>query len=453
MGWQSTPLPRLIGESLPFKPIGHNMSLELCFKHVSKNRGPYTAFLARYEAAAAAACSEVGETYQTFCNSLPMLVSDERNLMTALNHLRCYGGPAPGPDGTTLTSLCKVERWELARELRDRLRRDDYTPGPSRPCLVAKRLGSSETRTIYVANLKDRAVAGGALQILAPLLDRVIDPLTFSWRKRGAQAALAYAHRQVIAENRTIWITEDLRNAFDHVPRGRLQQVLRHHVPNGAFCDLIDLLAARPSRRGILQGSPLSPALLDMYLSHFLFRRWQRDADRPPLATYVDDLWIGCRPDEDAAALYRELAVCIREAGMRPKLGAAAAIVDLRMQCVTWLGFHIRLVRDELVIRTAFFAPASVEKLQQKHEFLVAKFARLHERPAGWRNANSVVRGIVNYLAPTLPFEDTQRIYQRIAEAAAEAGFDEIWTFDQVLEHWSEAHDRWLARLASPQNI
>jgi hypothetical protein len=286
-----------------------------------------------------------------------------------------------------------------------------------------------------------------------PLLDIVVDPLTFSWRRRGTQAALVYAVRLVTAENRTTWITEDLRNAFDQVPRGRLNEILRHHVPNDDFCRLVGRITARPnSRRGILQGSPLSPALLDLYLSHLLHRHWRCGTGRPPLLTYVDDLWVGCKPGEDAAGLYRELDVCIRAAGMKPKLGPEKAIGDLRDQSVTWLGYRLRLLGGQLVIRSALFAPTSADRLQQKHQVLVAKFARLHERPAGWRNANSIIGGIVNHLAPTLPFDNPEKIYQRIVSAAAEAGFQELWNFDRFLEHWQSAHDRWVLKLNTPVN-
>jgi hypothetical protein len=423
------------------------MSNDLGFRKITRHRGPYRAFLDRYEIAAAAARAAGGAGYATFCSSLPTFVSDERNLKCAIDYLDRYGGTAPGPDGMVLASLCMIERWELARELRDRLRRGVYVPAPPRLCPIPKRLGSPEKRTIWVGNLEDRVVAGGAAQILVPLVDCVIDPMTYSWRERGTQAALAYAARAVLDQDCTVWITEDLRNAFDHVPRARLNDVLRLHVPDDEFCRLVIQLAARPSPRGIMQGSPLSPPLLDLYLGHFLHRRWQRGGGRPPLLTYVDDLWIGCRPNENAFALYRELEACIRDAGMRAKLGAAASIADLRDRSVTWLGYRLRLLGDELRIRSAFFAPTSVEKLHQKHQLLVAKFARLYERPAGWCRPNSLVRGIVNYLAPTLPFEDRPKIYERIANAAAEAGFDEIWSFDHVLEYWTAAHDRWLARL------
>ncbi|MEX2307289.1 MAG: reverse transcriptase domain-containing protein [Pirellulales bacterium] len=429
------------------------MSMETGFGFVIKHRGPYTEYRERYEMAAADAWDGGDQMYDEFCSRLPTIVSDERNLGIALDYLQTNGGPAPGPDGQRILDIDRMTGWPFVRDLRDLLRSGTYVRGQLRRCLVEKRPGSAEKRTIWVQDAADRVVSRGAAQILVPLLDPVIDEHVYSWRRRGTLAALAYAVQQVMTEGRTIWITEDLRNAFDEVPRARLRQILRHYVPNDEFCCLVDHLAARPSRRGILQGSPLSPPLLDLYLSHLLHRGWRRAYAHPPLLTYVDDLWIGCRPVDDSVALYRELVAAIRAAGMRPKLGAEWAITDIRRQAVTWLGYRLRMQGNRLVIRSAHFAPTSQELQRHKHQLLVAKFARLHERFAGWRDANTVIRGIVGYLAPTLPFEDPQRIYDLIAQAAAEAGFREIWTFDEVLDWWQAGHERWLDRVAAPQSL
>jgi hypothetical protein len=169
------------------------------------------------------------------------------------------------------------------------------------------------------------------------------------------------------------------------------------------------------------------------------------------LLSYVDDLWSGCRPDDDVEALYGELTRFIRALGMRPKLGAERAITDIRRQAVTWLGYRLRLIGNQLTIRSAFFAPTTRQRRHQKHQLLVAKFARLHDRPLGLRRPNDLVRGIVGYLAPTLPYEDPQRIYTMIAQAAVDAGFREIWSLEEVLEHWQDVHECWLKKLATPQ--
>jgi hypothetical protein len=428
------------------------MSMELGFRFVIRHRGSHREYLERFKMAVADARDASGQEYGELCSQLPTMVSDERNLEIALDDLKRHGGTAPGPDGELLVDIDRVEGWTLARGLRDRLREGTYARGPLRPCPVPKRPGSSEKRTIWVGNLDDRVVALGAAQILVPLLDPIIDERVYSWRQLGTQAALAYAARQVITEDHMIWITEDLRNAFDEIPRERLRQILRHFVPNDEFCCFVERLAARPARRGILQGSPLSPPLLDLYLSHLLHRNWRRAAGHPTLISYVDDLWIGCRPGDDAVALHRNLVACIHAMGMRPKLGAELAITDIRAQAVTWLGYRLQLQNDQLRIRSAFFARASPERRRLKHQLLVAKFERLHERPDGRRDPNDVIRGIIGDLAPTLPFEYPQRIYDWIAEAAAEAGFREIWSFDRVHEYWQTGHDRWIARLNSLAN-
>jgi hypothetical protein len=429
------------------------MSMDTGFGFVTKHRERHTRYLDRYESAAADAWFDGGEAYEAFCSQLPAMVSDERNLRIALKYLKSHGGPAPGPDGERLDDIDRIGAWELARQLRDQLRDGSYARGPLRRCRVAKRPGSSAKRTIWVMNLVDRIVARGAAQILLPLLEPVIDERVYSWRRRGTQAALAYVVRQVLTEQRTVWITEDLRDAFDNVPRERLRQVLRHYVPNEECCSLVDQLAARPSRRGILQGSPLSPPLLDVYLSHFLHRPWRRAEGCWPLLSYVDDLWIGCRPDEDVENRYGKLVALIRAMGMRPKLGAERAITHIGQHAVTWLGYRLRLQQEQLTIRSAFFAPTIGERRRQKHQLLVAKFAQLHDRPDGWRDPHRVIQGILGHLAPTLPFEDPRRIHDWITRAAAEAGFREIWSFEELLRYWQAGHERWLTRLDIRQEV
>jgi hypothetical protein len=54
-----------------------------------------------------------------------------------------------------------------------------------------------------------------------------------------------------------------------------------------------------------------------------------------------------------------------------------------------------------------------------------------------------VLRGIVAHLAPTLPFVVPEQIYGQIAAAARDAGFEEIWSLPEVLNHWESDHQRW----------
>ena len=422
------------------------MSLEFNFKYVARNRGPYTAFLDRYERTASHARRSGAEAFQMLCANLPSLISDERNLIAAIDYLRSHGGGAAGVDGNRLIDLGRIEAWGLARDLRDRLCEGDYQRGPLLRCRFPKS-GRPGVRTVYVANRDDRIVARAAVQIVVPLLEPFVADGVQSWRRRGAQRALARAIVTTKAAGQRVWITEDLRNAFDEVGRERLCQVLCHYMPNPEVCRWLVNFAARPYKRGILQGSPLSPPFLDIYLTHFLHRPWNRKGGKARLQSYVDDLQLSCHTVEEAREAYDLLAQLIQSAGLHPKHGPDKAIADVGRQSVSWLGYRLRFAGDELNIRSEFFLPAGPERRRQKHQRLVEKFARLHDRPEGWRYADSIVRGILNHLAP-VSTEPSRQIYDQIRDAAAEAGFTEIIPFYDFTARWRTAHAQWQDSIA-----
>jgi RNA-directed DNA polymerase len=423
------------------------MSLELGFQYVTKHQGRYDDFHTHYELAAQEACGKGGDDYRRFCQDLPRYMSDDRILKTAAEHLRRYGGPAPGPDGIRLDDFSRIDLWTALRKLRDRFRANEYERGPLKRCRIPKRPGSSEKRTIWLANVLDRVVASASAQTLTPLLEPCADPLSFCWRRRGTQQALARAQGYLVTEGRSIWLIEDLRNAFDRVPRERLLQILRHYVPNDEFCRLVMNLAAAPTKHGILQGSSLSPLLLDVCLTHLLHRPWRREKQRPPLMRYVDDVLVPCRPDEDAGAYYHQLVGLFGAAGFEPKHGPEKAIVDLRYQSAVWLGYRLRWLRDTLQITPKLFNPHAPENDPDKHAFVVQKFLRLHDRADGWRYVNSLIRSMAAQLAPTLPFVNSRAVYEQIAAAARDAAFEEILSYGEVHEFWKSGYDRWLKRL------
>ena len=103
--------------------------------------------------------------------------------------------------------------------------------------------------------------------------------------------------------------------------------------------------------------------------------------------------------------------------------------------------------RDTLQITPKLFTPREPENDPDNHAYVVQKFLRLHDRPDGWRYVNALVRGIVAYLAPTLPHVRPRGVYEQIAAAAREAAFDEICSFGEVHDFWNSAHARWLKRV------
>lgn len=419
------------------------MSIELLdYRFVTQHRGRDCEFLDRYELAAGGACQGRRKHYDDFCGDLLRYASDDRNLAAAVRHLRHNGGTAPGPDGLRLSDYSQIELWAAVRELRDQLLDGGYQRGPLRRCQIQKHPGSREKRSIYLAGVLDRIVTRGATQSLTPLLEPVADPLSFCRRRKGRQIALAFVKR-LAEEGRYEWIIEDARSAFDRVPRSRMLQILRRYIPNDAFCQLVMQLVEPPNITGILQGSSLSMLLLDLYLTHLVHRPWRKES-LPPLARYADDCLIALQLGEDVPDVYERLTHHFHSAGMEAKHGYDKAVVDLRYRTAQWLGYHLRWRRGRLEIRWKLFDISNEEQAQQTHEQIFSKFARLHERDQGWRYQNSLLRGMIANLAPTLPFANPDEIYGRIVAAARDAGFEELWSLPQVLERWQADYKRWL---------
>jgi hypothetical protein len=419
------------------------MSLEpFDFKTVTQHHGPHTAFLKRYKLAVGIAYQGSRKNYDRFCADLVAYAADERNLMSAADYVRNYGGTAPGPDGLQLSDFSRIELWAAVRALRDQLLSGRYKRGPLKRCRIDKHPGSPEKRTIYLAGILDRIVTRGATQVVTPLLAPVVDPQSFCSPRKGSLRALAFVQRRLVEEGRCVWIIEDARNAFDRVNRQRMLQILRRDVPNDAFCQLVLQLVEPPTRNGILQGSSLSMLLLDLFLTHLVHSPWRKE-NLPPLARYVDDVLVALRPGDDVAGIYERLTHLFNSAGMQPKHGYDKAVVDIRYQTAQWLGYRLRWRDGQLEMRSKWFDISNPDQAQQTHAYLFSKFAKLHDKEEGWRYQNSLLRGMIARLAPTLPFVSPEAIYKQIATSAREAGFEEIWSLPQVLERWTADHKRW----------
>ncbi|MHB8971915.1 MAG: hypothetical protein ACYC3X_25020 [Pirellulaceae bacterium] len=73
----------------------------------------------------------------------------------------------------------------------------------------------------------DRMVQRSILQILQPLYEPMFSRLSFGYRPRlDRRHALATAERLTQDRGLKVWIVDDIADCFDHIPCGRLLQVL-----------------------------------------------------------------------------------------------------------------------------------------------------------------------------------------------------------------------------------
>ncbi len=222
--------------------------------------------------------------------------------------------------GTSADAAASVhalhDREAWCRQLAADLRTGTYRPAP--PRLVSLQKDSGGTRTICLLQDRDRVAQRALLQLLTPVLDRQLEHASHAWRVgRGIETArrlVADAFREGLT-----WVVEsDVAAFFDEIPHPGLEAMLDRVLPRADAATRAALRAcfASGGSRGIVQGSPLSPLLANLYLDSFdetLAARGHR------LVRYGDDFLILCPTRTAAEQALADAASALSSLGLRLK--------------------------------------------------------------------------------------------------------------------------------------
>src|SRR6202030_4126197 len=222
-------------------------------------------------------------------------ISREDILAHAYAQCRANKG-APGVDGQDFADIeaYGVQRW--LGELALAIRQETYRPAPIRRVFIPKANG--KLRPLGISTLRDRVCMTAAMLVLEPI-ERLF---------RG--------HLEVV--------DADLADYFGSIPHAELLKSVARRVVDRRVLHLIKMwlecpveetddrgrkirtTEARDNRRGIPQGSPISPLLANIYMRRFVLG-WkklgleQRLGSR--IVTYADDLVILCKKGNADQAL------------------------------------------------------------------------------------------------------------------------------------------------------
>ena len=222
-------------------------------------------------------------------------------LERAFLRVRANGGGAGG-DGVTIARFDRARAQNLST-LSAALLTGVYRSGPLRRIAVRKSGGGK--RMLAIPCVVDRVAQTAWLTALAPTLEARMHPSSFAYRcGRGVDNAVAAARAQV-AMGRSHVARADVREFFDRVPHARLLAEMPAWIADRRFLELARgwVRSAAPAGRGLPQGSPISPALANIFLDP-LDRAMA--ADGLIAVRYADDIAVFCRsPKEGRAALQR----------------------------------------------------------------------------------------------------------------------------------------------------
>src|SRR5690242_2198054 len=248
-------------------------------------------------------------------------ISREDILAHAYAQCRSNKG-APGIDGQDFADIeaYGVERW-LA-ELALALRQETYRPEPIRRVFIPKANG--KLRPLGISTVRDRVCMTAAMLVLEPIFEADLPPEIYAYRAgRNAQQAVVEVEDLLFRGHPEV-VDADLADYFGSIPHADLLKSVARRIVDRRVLHLIKMwldcpveetdkrgrttrtTEARDSRRGIPQGSPLSPLLANLYMRRFVLG-WKKLGLEQRLGcrivTYADDLVILCRRGKAAEAL------------------------------------------------------------------------------------------------------------------------------------------------------
>ncbi len=219
------------------------------------------------------------------------------NLQKALEHVIANKGSA-GVDGVSIKELRKVFTEKKTQQI-EAIRRGNYQAQPILGIKIPK--GNGSTRLLGVPTTTERVLQQAVAQSIAPLFEPEFKPNSFGFRpNKNARQAVGQA-REYIHQGLNHIVDIDLKNFFDEVDHCLLLNLLFQKVPCKATMQLIRTWLRAPikingklqrRRKGVPQGSPLSP-LLSNILLHQLDKEMTRRGHK--FVRYADDFSIYCK--------------------------------------------------------------------------------------------------------------------------------------------------------------
>jgi len=214
-----------------------------------------------------------------------------------------------------------LDRWlgELAQELKDKT----YQPQAARRVYIPKQSGSG-LRPLSIPTIRDRTAQTAAKLVLEPIFEADLPDEQHGYRpERNALTAVKQVH-SLLNTGHTHVVDADLSAYFDTVPHSELLQSVARRVVDRQMLHLIKMWLEIPveetddrgrkkrttrnrdEKRGIPQGSPLSPLLSNIYMRRFVLG-WKRLGYERRLGahivSYADDLVICCKGSAEEAQL------------------------------------------------------------------------------------------------------------------------------------------------------
>ena len=365
-------------------------------------------------------------------------------LRRVLLDLEFFNGQASGIDHVRYTDINMPEICESCRVLSQQLEMGQYRPRPARLVKRPKASGIG-FRTLKIPCILDRVAGKRFKELLETYYELVFLNSSYGFRPRIGREEMLIAMLRHMQEQRAYHVIhDDVRNAFDCVPTEVLLQLLAPLISDSRFLRTLESMIRAHSpagtSRGIAQGCPLSPLLLNILFHHILdVPLYETTNTHGRHFRYVDNLVTVC-PGEEQASRYRlEVSSRLYSLGMAIR-GTDA--VDVRICPTTVLGVQVRMENGYPLLT---IPQSSLAQLNRKLTEALEKpnhRARIAATVNSWFQQHGCTH------ASYRP-QERRVVCQAVANTIADIGLTEAPMHTMHMEQaWELGHRRWSRKWA-----
>jgi RNA-directed DNA polymerase len=171
---------------------------------------------------------------------------------------------APGIDGVTFEAVEADGVEAFLHQLQQELVQQTYRPWRLRKVEIPKAGGS---RQLSISTIRDRVVQGALKLILEPIFEADFQPGSYGYRPNKSAHEAGERVARAILEGKTYVIDLDLQAYFDSIRHHQVLAKVARRVNDAKVLHLLKLLLRVAGKRGVAQGSVLSPLISNLYLT------------------------------------------------------------------------------------------------------------------------------------------------------------------------------------------